>query len=137
MLLLLLEIRWIMGDNINYYIGIYSVNQTDDVTQFITCSLPWFEQKLPYREEYAFENTRDVGAKSQRWQEWYQMKPFDHFYRFVFFCWHFPPQPPPPPSSIWLHLRDSLSSDTTFPREICASVPEDKNRNFYNWCKVH
>ena len=86
-----------MGDNNNYYIGIYSVNQTDDVTQFITCSLPWFEQKLPYREEYAFENTRDVGAKSQRWQEWYQMKPFDHFYRFVFFCWHFPPQPAPPP----------------------------------------
>lgn len=79
-----------MGDNNNYYIGIYSVNQTDDDEE-LTCSLQLFEQKLPYREEYAFENTRDVGAKSQRWHELYKMKPSDHFYRFVFFCWHFPP----------------------------------------------
>ena len=57
-----------MGDKNNYYIGIYSVNQTDDDEQ-LTCSLQRFEQKLPYREEYAFENTRDVGAKSQRWHE--------------------------------------------------------------------
>lgn len=53
-----------MGDD-SYYISIYSVNQTDDVTQ-LTCRLQCFEQKLPYREEYAFENTRDVGAKAQR-----------------------------------------------------------------------
>ena len=64
MLLILFEIRRIMGDD-SYYISIYSVNQTDDVTQ-LTCRLQCFEQKLPYREEYAFENTRDVGAKSQR-----------------------------------------------------------------------